>query len=592
LLRDRSQQPSQHMHAFRVYYFGMASSRVATIVPLPAPDADYRLLVPVLKSLTSGADLPSTFMAAGRALQQLVSFDWMAITYRAQRGDALVLHRSLPGRPDWLASSEQLRATSRRERAWFLPDVPRIAGTEGVPGVHDDPQWPVPEDVGPLLTLPLPAGGGGQRRDAQRAQRRGALVLGRIDGAPFEPSLLVLLEPCVAALVLLLERLEWLESFREVNAELRAARASREVSTTRRVRTLRSAQSVDEAMPRWVAVDPGGQEALEIVERAASTDLPVLLHGESGTGKELLAATLHRMSDRSNGSFLAVNVATLRPELAASELFGHVQGAFTDARGNRPGLLQEADGGTLFLDEIGDMPAAIQPALLRFLEDGFVRPVGSNDKRRVDVRVVCATHRDLPALIRDGVFREDLYHRLAGVVIELPPLRDRPGDLLPLALRFLEDASQGRRQEIPPAWLPALRAWSWPGNVRELRNAIRAVAALSRGPVLEPRFLPQPLRGLVEAAVSSAATAPKEEYQLKPDGLVNTQTALAAVSSTTGGSSSRRAEFDGWTLVEVEREMLRRALQATAGHRGRAAARLGISPRALYDKIKRLNVEV
>ena len=580
------------MHAFRVYYFGMASSRVATIVPLPAPDADYRLLVPVLKSLTSGADLPSTFMAAGRALQQLVSFDWMAITYRAQRGDALVLHRSLPGRPDWLASSEQLRATSRRERAWFLPDVPRIAGTEGVPGVHDDPQWPVPEDVGPLLTLPLPAGGGGQRRDAQRAQRRGALVLGRIDGAPFEPSLLVLLEPCVAALVLLLERLEWLESFREVNAELRAARASREVSTTRRVRTLRSAQSVDEAMPRWVAVDPGGQEALEIVERAASTDLPVLLHGESGTGKELLAATLHRMSDRSNGSFLAVNVATLRPELAASELFGHVQGAFTDARGNRPGLLQEADGGTLFLDEIGDMPAAIQPALLRFLEDGFVRPVGSNDKRRVDVRVVCATHRDLPALIRDGVFREDLYHRLAGVVIELPPLRDRPGDLLPLALRFLEDASQGRRQEIPPAWLPALRAWSWPGNVRELRNAIRAVAALSRGPVLEPRFLPQPLRGLVEAAVSSAATAPKEEYQLKPDGLVNTQTALAAVSSTTGGSSSRRAEFDGWTLVEVEREMLRRALQATAGHRGRAAARLGISPRALYDKIKRLNVEV
>ncbi|MCO4768494.1 MAG: sigma-54-dependent Fis family transcriptional regulator [Deltaproteobacteria bacterium] len=567
----------------------MSSRRAATIVPLPAADADYRLLVPVMKSLAGGVDTASVFEAAGRALQTLAPFDWMALSYRAERGNALTLHRSLPGRPAWLASSQPLDVSGRRDRAWFLPDVPRIVGAEGVRGISEDVDWPVPHEVGALLTIPLPAGAGGQRRDAQRARRRGALVLGRTGGDAFEPSLLSLLEPCVAHIVVLLERLEWLEGFRATNAELRGKVAQLEQASTTKVRTLRrtpASTDVHEA-PRWVAVDPGGREALEIVERAAETDLPVLLHGESGTGKELLSRTLHRMSQRSDGAFIAVNVATLRPELAASELFGHVQGAFTDARGNRRGLLQEADGGTLFLDEIGDMPAAIQPALLRFLEDGFVRPVGGNDKHRVDVRVVCATHRDLRTAIAQGDFRQDLYHRLAGVVIDVPPLRDRPADLLPLALRFLEEASEGRRRELPPAWMPALRAWSWPGNVREVRNSMRAVAALSRGPDLETRFLPQPLRGLVEEAVQAAATD-GADYLLHADS-VRTETALEPVSDAPTRPSRR--EFDGWTLVEVEREMLRRTLNATSGHRGRAAAQLGISPRALYDKIKRLGVE-
>ena len=216
------------------------------------------------------------------------------------------------------------------------------------------------------------------------------------------------------------------------------------------------------------------------------------------------------------------------------------------------------------------MPASVQPALLRFLEDGLVRPVGSNHPRRVDVRIVTATHHDLPAEVAAGRFREDLYHRLAGVVIEVPALRDRPGDLLPLAERFLGEASAGRRQTVPPAWLPARRAHHWPGNVRELRNALRAVAALSRGPELEPRFLPQPLRSMVEEATQGATT----------------------VSDVPAIPSAGPEEFDGWTLQEVEREMIRRALNTTAGHRGKAAARLGISPRALYDKIKRLEVTV
>ena len=549
--------------------------RAATIVPLPAPDADYRALVPVLKELTVAVDLTSTFNAAGRALQRLARFDWLALCYRPERDSSPVLHVSLSGRPEWLATSQPLDVRSHRLRQWFLPETPRIAGREGVPGARGDAAWPVPGDIGPLISCPLPAGSGGQRRDASRAHRRGALVLGRRGSRPFEPGLLTLLEPCVAHLVVLLERTEWLESFRAANTELRerVAELQRKGSPSRRARAASAASPVPEP-PRWVAVDTAGVDVLEIVERAATTDLPTLLHGESGTGKELLARTLHRMSERQDGPYVAVNVATLRAELAASELFGHVAGAFTDARGDRVGLIEEADGGTLFLDEIGDMPASVQPALLRFLEDGLVRPVGSNQPRRVNVRIVTATHRDLPVEVRAGRFRGDLYHRLAGVVIDVPALRDRPGDLLPLAEQFLGEASGGRRRALPPSWLPALRVHSWPGNVRELRNALRAAAAMSRGPDLEARFLPQPLRGMVEEATQGATT-------------------VSDVAPVTPAPTSRGPEeFDGWTLQEVERAMIQRALNATAGHRGKAAARLGISPRALYDKIKRLGVAI
>ena len=544
--------------------------RAATIVPLPAPDAEYRELVPVLKRLTSAVDLTSTFNAAGTALQRLVRFDWLALCYRPERDSSPVLHVSLSGRPEWLATSNPLDVRSPRLRQWFLPETPRLVGPEGVAGARADATWPIPRDIGPLLSCPLPAGSGGQRRDAQRAHRRGALVLGRRGDRPFDPCVLTLLEPCVAHLVVLLERTEWLESFRAANAELRKRVAELQRSAAPPLRATTADRPAAEPTARWVAVDAAGLDLLEMIERAGATDLPTLLHGESGTGKELLARTLHRMSARQDGPFVAVNVATLRAELAASELFGHVKGAFTDARGDRPGLIEEADGGTLFLDEIGDMPASVQPALLRFLEDGLVRPVGSNHPRRVDVRIVTATHHDLPAEVGAGRFREDLYHRLAGVVIDVPALRDRPGDLLPLAETFLTTASDGRRRTLPPAWLPALRAHHWPGNVRELRNALRAVAALSRGPDLETRFLPQPIRGMVEESAQGATTVSD----------------VPAITPPTG------EEFDGWTLQEVERAVIRRALNATAGHRGKAAARLGISPRALYDKIKRLDVSI
>ena len=417
--------------------------------------------------------------------------------------------------------------------------------------------------------MPMPRSAGGSRSGGDREQRRGALILGRIGDRPFEPGLVSLLEPCAAHLAVLLEKTEWLERFRRANAELREqlgklrARRGRGIgeATIPSMQVPRGLRKGDRRKPRWIGVDPPGLEALEIVERAAETEVGVLLHGESGTGKELMARTLHAASRRRSRPFVAVNVATLTPELVGSELFGHTDGAFTGAQGSRRGLIEEAGGGTLFLDEIGDMPRAVQPTLLRFLEDGRIRPVGGNETRGVDVRIVCATHRDLEADVASGRFREDLYHRLAGIVVWLPPLRERPGDLRLLARSFLQELGEGRWSDLPAAWWPALAAWPWTGNVRELRNAIGSTAAMSRGPELEARFLP---RGLREAVEGSATLR----------------------SEPVPGASS----YDGWTLAEVEREMIRLALHATGGHRGKAAQRLGITPRALYDKVRRLGL--
>ena len=543
----------------------MANKPLATIVPLPAPDADYRTLVEVLQELSRGVDLPSTFQAAARGLSRLTRFDWMCVSWCPPRGQDVFLHLSLSGRPEWLATSQELPGLSGPVSSWFLPEMPRMVQNAAQSSAASEPDWPVPYDIGPLVAVPMPAGGGGSRASGDREQRRGALVLGRSRSAPFEPGLVTLLEPCAAHLGVLLEKAEWLERFRSTNAELRdqlqRLRASRRPiladAPTVQTAAVPKRRSGDGGGPRWLAVDPSGVEALELVERAATTGVSVLLHGESGTGKELMARTLHRLSERRSGPFVAVNVASLTPELVSSELFGHVPGAFTGARGERRGLIEDAAGGTLFLDEIGDMPPAVQPSLLRFLEDGLVRPVGSNRPRSVDTRVVCATHRDLLADVVSGRFREDLYHRLAGITVYLPPLRDRPGDMRLMAGVFLKETSDGRYADLPPSWWPSLRAYHWPGNVRELRNAMRSVAAMSRGPDLEARFLPLPLREMVD-----------------------------------GGSSGGRKDdpFDGWTLAEVEREMIRRALDATAGHRGRAAQRLGITARSLYDKIRRLGL--
>lgn len=548
----------------------MAKERLATIVPLPAPDADFRVLVDVLMDISRGVDLPSTFSAVAEGLARLARFDWLCITWLPPRGDGALVHASLSGRPEWLATTTEVGRTAGAVESWLLPESARLVNDALTCTAADEAQWPVPADIGPLISVPMPTGGGGSRSSASRARRRGAILLGRAHPRPFEPGLVSLLEPCAGQVAILLEKTEWLERFRTANAglreqvgQLRAERSNLAEETVRSMPvppSLQGRRAGEEV--RWLAVDPPGIEAREIVERAAETDVGVLLHGESGTGKELMARTLHAKSAHARGPFVPVNVATLTPELVGSELFGHADGAFTGAQGKRRGLIEDARDGTLFLDEIGDMPLAVQPTLLRFLEDGMVRAVGENRPRSVRTRVVCATHRDLLADVVSGRFREDLYHRLAGIVVTLPPLRDRPGDQQLLVREFLRQFSDGRRTDLPASWWPAFRAYHWPGNVRELRNALRSVAAMSRGPDLEVRFLPQPLRGMVE-------------HEAPP---------------TTVGTSVTSDAYDGWTLAEVEREMVRRALEGNSGHRGRTAQSLGITPRALYDKIRRLGL--
>ena len=535
----------------------------STVVPLPAQDGDYRTLVGVLLDLSRGVDLPSTFQAVARGLLRLTPFDWLCLAYRGPRQGDLLIHKSLSGRPEWLATSEAIATPSEPVQRWFLPGEARLKGPGTLCEESAVLDWPVPGDICSLITIPLPASGGGSRRDPSRQKRRGALVLGRSGTERFAPGLVSLLVPCAAQVGLLLEKAEWLSRFRATNEELRQQvqdlqRDSKAQGQDHAIRG-RKHQRPDELLAEncWLGVDPSSVDALEQAKRAATTEISVLLHGESGTGKELLARLIHRSSSRCDGPMVAVNVATLTPSLVASELFGHLPGAFTGASERRKGLIHAACGGTLFLDEIGDMPLSVQPSLLRFLEDGQVRPLGSNESTRVDTRIVCATHRDLKAAVTEGRFRKDLYHRLAGFVIQVPALRDRPADLPLLIEEFL--AAQNPARVLPKAWWSAFRGYSWPGNVRELKNVVHSVCGMSRGPDLEERFLPSALRQAI--SIPTVLLPHSAPYP-----------------------------YEGWTLLEIERDILVKTLQRHGGHRSHTAVALGISPRALYDKMKRLKV--
>ncbi|MFN0008104.1 MAG: sigma-54 interaction domain-containing protein [Planctomycetota bacterium] len=232
----------------------------------------------------------------------------------------------------------------------------------------------------------------------------------------------------------------------------------------------------------------------DLIERVAASDVSVLIQGETGTGKELVAKALHEQSRRNKKPFLAENCAAVPPNLLESELFGHTKGSFTGAIADRAGHFVHADGGTVFLDEIGDMPLAMQSKLLRVLQEGEVRPVGSNKTLKVDVRIVAASNKDLAAMVRERTFREDLYFRLNVVTIRLPPLRERPADVAHLARAFAArmEGEVGKPVRLSDAAIEALARWSWPGNVRELENSIRRAAVFAKGEI-GPQDLPAPI---------------------------------------------------------------------------------------------------
>ncbi|MBU2551999.1 MAG: sigma-54 dependent transcriptional regulator [Proteobacteria bacterium] len=306
-----------------------------------------------------------------------------------------------------------------------------------------------------------------------------------------------------------------------------------------------------------VARSPCMKDLLTLIDRMAQVKSPVLITGESGTGKELVARALHRAGPRRDQPFVPVNCGAIPDQLLESELFGHVRGAFTDARQDRAGLFREADRGTLFLDEVGELPLALQVKLLRALQEDEVRPVGGAASVRVDLRIVAATARDLAAEVGQGRFREDLYYRLNVLPLSIPPLRERKADVPLLIDHFLIALSarmSRRRPDLDPAAAQALIDYSWPGNVRELENLIERLLVLVHKPVIEPGDLPP---HILAGGVPPTATP------------------------------NRPADLDlKARLRDVEAEVIRMALEETGGNRSEAARRLKISYPSLLTKIK------
>ncbi|MDP9002342.1 MAG: sigma-54 dependent transcriptional regulator [Myxococcota bacterium] len=303
----------------------------------------------------------------------------------------------------------------------------------------------------------------------------------------------------------------------------------------------------------WELIGPGpAMRALHAsIDRVAASSAPVLITGETGVGKEIVARAIHARGNRHDRPFVAVNTSAFQEDLIESEVFGHVRGAFTGALHARRGLLTEADGGTLLLDEIGDMPMRMQSKLLRVLQFGEVRPVGSDRAHRIDVRVIAATHRELPALIREGRFREDLYFRLNVLPVFVPPLREHREDIPALAQHFLEEARQRASgsmvRSIDDVALHALMEAPWPGNVRELASAIERAVVFSSEEALRPRHLAAGPPG--EAQTPSWQSSHQPPWTLRRMSHAYTQWVLAQ----TGGNKQRAAEILGIDLSTLYR---------------------------------------
>jgi len=321
---------------------------------------------------------------------------------------------------------------------------------------------------------------------------------------------------------------------------------------------LREKVNTDENLDGIIGTSAGMQDVLRMISRLKDTRTPVLISGESGTGKELVARAIHFRGALAQTSFVAVDCGALVPTLMESELFGYEKGAFTGATKSKAGLFQAANGGTIFLDEIGELPLEMQAKLLRVLQEKEVRPVGSNDKINVDVRVIAATNRDLEAAYRAGTFRKDLYFRLNVVTVHLPPLRERRSDIPMLVHHFLNRYAPGAHLPITPAAMKSLLQYDWPGNVRELENCIARAVTLGDQHVIDVQDLPPAIR--TEQPTSSELT-PQDANSL----------------STTA-------------LAEMEKMTILRVFEQAHGDKALAGKMLGISRATLYRKLKRYNI--
>ena len=322
---------------------------------------------------------------------------------------------------------------------------------------------------------------------------------------------------------------------------------------------LRERVSTEESLDGIVGASAKIQDVLRMISRLKDTRTPVLIAGESGTGKELVARAIHFRGTMAQTPFVAVDCGSLVPTLMESELFGYEKGAFTGAMKSKAGLFQAANGGTIFLDEIGELPLEMQAKMLRALQEKEVRPVGSNERVSVDVRVIAATNRDLEAAYRAGTFRKDLYFRLNVVTVHLPALRERRSDIPMLVHHFLDRYAPGESLQVTPAAMKCLLQYDWPGNVRELENCIARGVTLGDRRVIDVTDLPPAMRS--EHSVSEPA-APLAD---------------AAALSTTA-------------LAEMERMTILRVFEQAHGDKALAGKMLGISRATLYRKLKRYNI--
>jgi len=344
-------------------------------------------------------------------------------------------------------------------------------------------------------------------------------------------------------------------------------------------------EQVEEQLP-LIGRSPAMQEIYRVLARLMGSDLTVMIAGESGTGKELVARALHDYGKRRNGNFVAVNMAAIPRELIESELFGHEKGAFTGAVARNQGRFEQAQGGTLFLDEIGDMPLEAQTRLLRVLQEGEYTSVGGRSAIRANVRIVAATHRDLRQLIRQGLFREDLFYRLNVVPIRLPPLRERSDDVPALVRHFLAQVTgEGLPQKsFTAAAMERLKDYRWPGNVRELENLVRRVTALYAQEVLDVDVVEQELSEF-SPQVSAAEVPPNEGMGQAVERHLKEYFAAHKDGLPAGGLYDR-------VVREVERPLIALTLAATRGNQIKAAQLLGVNRNTLRKKIRELDIQV
>jgi two-component system nitrogen regulation response regulator GlnG len=321
---------------------------------------------------------------------------------------------------------------------------------------------------------------------------------------------------------------------------------------------------------------PAMQEVYRAIGRMARSNVTVLINGESGTGKELVAKALHNHSLRKDEAFIALNMAAIPRDLLESELFGHEKGAFTGAQSRRKGRFEQADRGTLFLDEIGDMPAELQTRLLRVLADGQFYPVGSHEPVSVDVRIIAATHQDLEKLVNEGKFREDLFHRLNVIRIQIPALRERAEDIPLLMEYFLQQSAEEMgmvSKRIQPDAIGALTAFSWPGNVRQLENASRWITVMAAGQDIHVQDLPEEIRR--ETSNQIAVSDSKWQSELG--------------HWAHNALRSNKKDILSEAIPEFERVLINEALEYTAGKKQEAALLLGWGRNTLTRKMKELN---